>query len=145
VWRFYSCSASRGYDIHRDGAGRVAHSYQGTGITAWLDSAGQFLNRDPQNGVSQIDREQVCVVVDGALSNPEGLATASAALYDVRTGFVYGVAESTATEKQRATVWSSAAAVDASRVRAGHQAYQGLLGEYEKPLRGIVREHQPAG
>jgi len=39
-------------------------------------------------------------------------ATASAALFDVRTGFVYGVAESTATEEQRATVWSSQGAVE---------------------------------
>ena len=38
-------------------------------------------------------------------------ATASAALIDVRTGFVYGVAESTATEEQRASVWSTESAI----------------------------------
>jgi hypothetical protein len=48
-------------------------------MTAWLDSAGRFFNPDPQIGVSQIDREQVCVTVDGALSNPEGLVDWAAA------------------------------------------------------------------
>jgi len=70
-------------------------------------------------------------------------ATASAALFDVRTGFVYGVAESTATEEQRATVWSSQGAVETSRLRAESEAFQELLNEYEKLWRGIVREHGP--
>jgi hypothetical protein len=68
-------------------------------------------------------------------------ATASAALFDVRTGFVYGVAESTATEEQRASVWSSEGAVEASRLRAESRAFQGLLSEYAKFWQGIVREH----
>ena len=42
-------------------------------MTAWLDSAGRLFNPDPQIGVSRIGREQVCVVVDNALSNPEVL------------------------------------------------------------------------
>jgi len=70
-------------------------------------------------------------------------ATASAALFDVRTGFIYGVAESTATEEQRATVWSSQGAVESSRLRAESEAFQELLNEYEKLWRGIVREHGP--
>ena len=48
-------------------------------MTAWLDSAGRFFNPDPQIGVSQIDHEQVCIVVDDALSNPEGLVDWAAA------------------------------------------------------------------
>jgi hypothetical protein len=48
-------------------------------MTAWLDSAGRFFNPDPRIGVSQIDHEQVCVVVDDALSNPEGLIDWAAA------------------------------------------------------------------
>jgi len=63
-------------------------------------------------------------------------------LFDVR-GFVYGVAESTATEEQRATVWSSEGAVETSRLRAESEAFQGLLNEYEKLWRGMVREHGP--
>ncbi|HLQ12935.1 MAG TPA: DUF6445 family protein [Steroidobacteraceae bacterium] len=48
-------------------------------MSAWLDSAGRFFNPEPQIGVSQIDREQLCVVVDNALSNPEGLIDWAAA------------------------------------------------------------------
>jgi hypothetical protein len=48
-------------------------------MTAWLDSAGRFFNPDPQIGVSQIDREQVCIVVDNALSKPDGLLDWAAA------------------------------------------------------------------
>lgn len=72
-------------------------------------------------------------------------ATASAALFDVRTGFVYGVAESTATEEQRASVWSSEAAIESSRLRGESGAFQGLLNEFEKLWRGIVLEHAPRG
>ncbi len=48
-------------------------------MTAWLDSAGRFFNPDPQLSVSQIEGERVCVVVDNALSNPEGLVDWAAA------------------------------------------------------------------
>jgi uncharacterized protein DUF6445 len=48
-------------------------------MTAWLDSAGRFFNPDPQLSVSQIDRDQVCIVVDDALSHPEDLINWAAA------------------------------------------------------------------
>jgi hypothetical protein len=38
--------------------------------------------------------------------------TASAALFDVRTEFLSGIAESTAKETSHASVWGSSAAVD---------------------------------
>ncbi|OLB10035.1 MAG: hypothetical protein AUH10_13135 [Gammaproteobacteria bacterium 13_2_20CM_66_19] len=71
-------------------------------------------------------------------------ATASAALIDVRSGFVYGVAESTATEEQRASVWSTESAIDDSRLKAERGAFRGLLSEYDKLWRGVVREHATA-
>jgi hypothetical protein len=73
--------------------------------------------------------------------NAHVTATASAALFDVRTGFVYGVAESTATEEQRTTVWYSQAAIEAARLRAESTAFQSMLGEYEKLWRGIAEAH----
>jgi hypothetical protein len=99
---------------------------------------------DTRFNVESADIGPLALISLGFLPNKKAhvTATASAVLYDVRTGFVYGVAESTATEQQRATAWSSGAAVDASRVRAERQAFQGLLGEYEKLWRGIVREHR---
>jgi hypothetical protein len=68
-------------------------------------------------------------------------ATASAAMFDVRTGFVYGVAEASATEAQRGTVWSSSEAVDNARQRAEAAAFQKLIGEIEKFWADVLRTH----
>jgi hypothetical protein len=64
--------------------------------------------------------------------------TASAALFDVRTGFVYGVAESTAIEEQRATMWSSEDAIESARIKTEAESFQKLLGEFEKLWKGVV-------
>ena len=67
--------------------------------------------------------------------------TASAALLDVRSGFVFGTAEATATEQQRATFWSSEDAVESSRLKTEAEAFQKLLGELEKLWKGVVEQH----
>jgi hypothetical protein len=68
-------------------------------------------------------------------------ATASATLFDVRTGFVYGVAEASATEEQRGTFWSSASAVDNARRKAESEAFQKLIGEIEKFWADVLKTH----
>jgi hypothetical protein len=68
-------------------------------------------------------------------------ATASAALFDVRTGFVYGLAEASATEEQRGTFWSSSEAVDNARKKAEADAFQKLIGEIEKFWADVLRTH----
>jgi len=68
-------------------------------------------------------------------------ATASAAIFDVRTGFVYGVAESSATEEQRGTFWSSSEAVDNARKTAETEAFQKLTGEVSKLWNGVLKAH----
>jgi hypothetical protein len=68
-------------------------------------------------------------------------ATASAALFDVRTGFVYGVAEASATEEQRGTFWSSSEAVDSARRKAEAEAFQKLIGEIEKFWADVLKTH----
>ena len=68
-------------------------------------------------------------------------ATASAAVFDVRTGFVYGVAEATALEEQRGTFWSSCEAVDDARKRAESEAFRKLTGEIEKLWGDLLRTH----
>lgn len=68
-------------------------------------------------------------------------ATASAALFDVRTGFVYGVAEASATEEQRGTFWSSSEAVDNARITAEADAFRKLIGEIEKFWADVLRTH----
>lgn len=79
----------------------------------------------------------------GALPIDEAIVnvTASAALFDVRTGFVYGVAESTVQEKQLTSAWSSRDAVDDARIRAERKAFEGLLTELEKTWKGVVEQH----
>jgi hypothetical protein len=67
--------------------------------------------------------------------------TASAALFDVRSGYVFGVAEATATEQQRATFWSSEDAVESSRLRTEAEAFHKMLGEFEKLWKGVVEQH----
>ena len=68
-------------------------------------------------------------------------STASAAIYDVRTGFLYGVAEATASEEQRGTFWSSSEAVDNARVKAEAEAFKKLVGELEALSVNVVRQH----
>ena len=73
--------------------------------------------------------------------NAQVTATASAALLDVRTGFVYGVAEASATEAQRGTFWSSSDAVDNARKKAEAEAYVKLIGEIEKFWADVLSTH----
>ena len=67
--------------------------------------------------------------------------TASAALFDVRTGFVYGVAEHTATEQQRATFWSSYDAIEKARLKTESASFEGLLDQLEALWKQVVEAH----
>ncbi len=67
--------------------------------------------------------------------------TASAVIFDVRTGFIYGVAEATANEEQRASSWSSSDAVDAARKTAEKTAFDKLIPEIEKLWKNILATH----
>lgn len=71
--------------------------------------------------------------------------TCAAAFVDVRTGFVYGVAEATATEEQRSDVWSSQAAIESARLKAERGAFELALVEIEKVWQSIRAEHAGAG
>ena len=68
--------------------------------------------------------------------------TASAAVLDVRTGFVYGLAEATATEEQRANVWSTADAMDDARKKAESVAFEKLVGEIVRLWGDVVKMHR---
>ncbi len=68
-------------------------------------------------------------------------STASAALVDVRSGFIYGVAESTASDDQRATVWSTQQTIERARLGTERSAFQELIGEIEGLWKGIVNAH----
>jgi hypothetical protein len=67
--------------------------------------------------------------------------TASAVFVDVRTGFIYGVAEATASEKQTTNAWNSVNAADQGRLNTEREAFNGLIRELEKTWANIVTEH----
>ena len=83
------------------------------------------------------------VVALGFLKNKEVTVTttASAALFDVQTEFIYGLAEATAHESKKASGWGSTGAVDDLRVVTERQAFQSMLSELEKTWNDIIREH----
>ncbi len=70
--------------------------------------------------------------------------TASAAFFDVRTEFLYGLAEASARESRYASVWGSSDAVDELRVATERKAFEALVPEIEKAWSGIVDEHGTA-
>jgi hypothetical protein len=67
--------------------------------------------------------------------------TCAAVFIDVRTGFVYGVAEATATEEQRSGFWNTQDAIEAARVTAEREAFGAALTEIEKTWASIVAQH----
>ncbi|MHC4260810.1 MAG: hypothetical protein ACYSTF_10450 [Planctomycetota bacterium] len=83
------------------------------------------------------------IITLGFLPNHEAkvTSTASAVLFDVRTGFVYGLAESTAREKQMTNVWTSQDTVDESRIKAESRAFEQLLDEFKLTWKGIVEQY----
>jgi hypothetical protein len=86
------------------------------------------------------------VVSLGFFPNKEAhvATTASLAIYDVRTGFVYGLAEATARQEQRATLWSSRQAVDSARMRTEAESFEQLIEEFETLWKGIVETYAVA-
>ena len=67
--------------------------------------------------------------------------TVSAAFFDVRTEYLYGLAETTAAESKYASVWGTSDTVDDLRVVTEREAFQNLLPEIEKTWAGVVAQH----
>lgn len=97
--------------------------------------------------VESTDVGPLAVITLGFLptKNARVTATASAALYDVRTGFVYGLAEASATEEQRGTFWSTTDAIETARKRAEADAYQKMIGEIERFWGDVLKTHVRIG
>jgi len=68
-------------------------------------------------------------------------ATCAFIIVDVRTGFVYGTGETTATEDQRSNIWGSSSAIETARLKAEQRAFEDGLGEVEKLWASILLEH----
>ena len=67
--------------------------------------------------------------------------TASAVFVDVRTGFVYGVAEAMASERQTTSAWNSVNAADQGRLNTEREAFDALMRELERTWVSILAEH----
>ena len=67
--------------------------------------------------------------------------TASAVLLDVRTGFMYGVAEATSTAQQSASLWSSEDAIDEARIQTEMESFQSLVHEIKNLWKSVVETH----
>lgn len=76
--------------------------------------------------------------------NAHVTATVAGALIDVRTGFIYGTAEATAREEQRANAWSTGAAVDTARMRAEEQAFDSFVDEFRGLWSNVLEVHAAA-
>jgi hypothetical protein len=70
-------------------------------------------------------------------------STVSAAFFDVRTEYLYGLAEVTATEGRHASVWSSPEVVDDLRVLAERKAFDALIPELAATWGEIVQRFAP--
>ncbi len=70
--------------------------------------------------------------------------TASAALLDVRNGYVYGVAEATARNEQDTSSWNNQEKADESRQRTEAEAFDRLLDELATTWTGIVQTYATA-
>lgn len=68
-------------------------------------------------------------------------STVAGALIDVRTGFVYGTAEATAREEQRANMWTTDDAIDGARLRAEKQAFESFVDEFAKLWGQVLQVH----
>jgi hypothetical protein len=79
----------------------------------------------------------------GMLATKKSIVTATCAfaIIDVRTGFIYGTGETSATEANQSNLWGSADAADKARQRAETAAFDKSVDEVGKLWTSIVREH----
>ncbi len=66
---------------------------------------------------------------------------ASSVIYDVQSGFVYGVVEGTGHHRCLASAWRSEKAAEQSRLKAERIAFERLLDELEGIWGSVLREH----
>jgi hypothetical protein len=88
------------------------------------------------------------VVTLGATSNKRMriISTASAALLDTRSGYVYGLAEASKEHEELQNAYKTEEEVDLKRRDIERDAFAGLVGELEQTWRDVLREHDhPAG
>ena len=92
------------------------------------------------------DATPVDVVTLGFLPHKKArvTSTASAALLDVRNGYLYGVADGVGQREIRANTWNDENAIDASRREAEAEAFDTLVENLGEAWRGIVAQYAAA-
>jgi len=68
-------------------------------------------------------------------------ATASAVLFDVRTGHVYGLAEASHAASHLASTWTKEQAIDKARLDAETEAFAKLIDEFRGTWNGVLKEY----
>ena len=98
----------------------------------------QFLESDHTTPLS--------VITLGATTtkNLRILSTASAALLDTRSGYVYGLADATKIFEQHQNAWKTEDEVDHSRRKVEGDAFSAMVTDLQTTWSGIVREHAAA-
>ena len=83
------------------------------------------------------------VIALGFLNNKEVsvTTTVSAAFFDVRTEYLFGLSEATAKESRYSSVWGTSDAVDDMRVSTERAAFKKLVPEIEATWSGIVSQY----
>lgn len=86
---------------------------------------------DTDFNVNQVAIGPLGVITLGLVPNRSAIVrcTASAALFDVRTGYCYGTSEATADSSQLANHWTTDQAVDDCRLRVERDALEALIGQ----------------
>jgi hypothetical protein len=69
------------------------------------------------------------------------VTTASVALFDVQTEYLYGLAEATANESKKSNAWKKQDEVDNLRIDTEKKAFDKLVGEIEKMWGGVMQEY----
>jgi hypothetical protein len=69
------------------------------------------------------------------------VTTASMALFDVQTEYLYGLAEATADEIKKSNAWKKQDEVDKLRTATERKAFDKLVGEIEQMWPGVVKEY----
>ena len=70
--------------------------------------------------------------------------TASVALFDVQTEYLYGLAEATSDEHKKSNAWKKEDEVDNLRIATEKKAFEKLMGEIEKMWDGVMQEYATA-
>ncbi len=83
------------------------------------------------------------IITLGLLPNKSAkvTTTASAVIYDVRTGYIYGLAEASDSRSNIANAWSTEEAIDSARIHTERQAFSKLVDELAKTWNGILGQY----